>query len=448
MNLQTTHNHDARLEMANVLAARVCRLLERVVELAPDAMAFYAIPLDDRLVLRFMPGAIGDLQVPRRLVEKLSTEALQGRRVVLTKGLYLQISYYPDRGELKSQSLDLSQQPGGVYVPIGLDRRGNAIWKSIIEMDSALIGGARRMGKTSVLHGWIQALIHGDAVDLVLYDGKGGVEFGRYAGTHIRVIADDVDLPAGLAQVQQEADRRRQLYVGQGVVNLAAYNALPGVEKLRPIVMILDELADLPGEAEDILAFLARKCGAYGVHPVVGIQRPDAKVMQGQLRSNLTTRIALPVASVEDSRIILQRSGAEKLPKVRGRMLFVWDARLVEAQAFQINLPGQGRPAPAGTAMLHDWERRLVEEAQRRGGWFRVRELANATGESRDRVNRLARAWELRGWLTPVQFDAQGRRLGRKVTPSLLLSAGFGGQADLADLADFPAESETVDHNR
>jgi hypothetical protein len=150
------------------------------------------------------------------------------------------------------------------------------------------------------------------------------------------------------------------------VTSLPQHNALPGIAPIPPIVLVLDELADLPGEAEGALIELVRRAGAYGVHPVVGIQRPDADVMKGQLKANLTTRFALPVASVEDSRIILGRPGAEKLPKLKGRLLFVWNAKLVGA-----SLPGlsAGWRKPAANRRKHiglltKRERKLVAAAR------------------------------------------------------------------------------------
>ncbi len=352
-------------------------------------------------------------------------------------GVALQVSYWPAQREaqLKSAPLDVGKQPTPLHVPMGVNARGQDDWKSIVEMDSVLIGGARRMGKTWLLHGWIQALIHGGQVELLLYDGKGGVEFLRYAGSHVTVAADN--LPSALATVQMEVARREQLFRQKSVTSLSAYNALPGIAPLRPLVLILDELADLPEEAEAALIELVRRAGAYGVHPIVGIQRPDAGVMKGQLRANLTTRIALPVASLEDSRIILGRTGAEKLPKVKGRLLMVWDARLTEIQAYQVTLPEVGSHAlPPRPSLFSERELALVRAAIDLDGWFRVREIAERVGESRDWVNGIAQRWEIAGYLTVVQRNPQGHTLGRRVTEMLRLAAGFGGQADAADRAD------------
>ncbi|MEA3397704.1 MAG: hypothetical protein U9R05_09615, partial [Chloroflexota bacterium] len=69
-------------------------------------------------------------------------------------------------------------------------------------------------------------------------------------------------------------------------------------------------------------------------------------------------------------------------------------------------------------------------------GHFKIRQLAELTGESRDWINALAKRWETQGFLTPVQRNQQGHVVGRRITASLLLAAGLGGTADLADQAD------------
>ena len=427
---------DPRVALARMIAERALRLLANSAALEPGKIAIYALPRNERVILAFDLGAIQGLGLPAKFVRSLA-EALNGRRVVASQngGFFVQVAYWPEpRAKLEPQDLDLHQQPSPLHVPVGMTARG-ALWLSILEMDSVLVGGARRLGKTTLLHGWIQALLQGKQVLLVLWDGKNGTEFGRYAGPQAIVASD---LRAALAQVQQEVVRREALFRERGVTNLPQHNALPNVAPIPPIVLVLDELADLPAEAEGALIELVRRAGAYGVHPVVGIQRPDADVMKGQLKANLTTRFALPVASVEDSRIILGRPGAEKLPKLKGRLLFVWNAKLVEAQAFRAYLPDGANASQAivTSGLLTERERRLVLAAQEVDNWFRVKEIAEATGESHRFINDVAVRWETVGYLTPVQTEpGTGRKLGRRLTPTLLQACGFRGHVDFVDQA-------------
>jgi hypothetical protein len=437
------------LALAEALSARLYRILQRYDLFASGQVAFYTFPLADRLVFRFNPASIGDMELPPTIIERIQA-ALHGRRVIQTlakdvaghpRSIFLQIAYEPGREKqapLQSLPLDLDQQPDPYHIPIGQTAKG-PLWLSILEMDSVLIGGARRMGKTYELHAWIQALLRGGKVQLVLWDGKGGLEFGRYAGhSGVTVVGSEAELSDALQQVSQEARRReRRIFPQVGVTNLPAYLKLPDPpEALCPIVLILDELANLPDELAVLLSQIVRTDGAYGVHPVIGIQRPDAEVVKGQLRANLATRIALPTVSVEDSRIVLQRPGAEKLPRVRGRMLLVWDGRLVEAQGFQVTLP-QGPAAHVTQAsLLSPQETQMVSIALELDGWFHIQEIARRLDLSDERVNAKAKEWQVRGWLTDIQYDKNTqppRRLGRRITPVLVQMAGLAGFADSAD---------------
>ena len=419
-----------REQQALRIAHTTARLLvnENLVSPKAQGEVFWVLPLGRRAVLVFDPLALRkpEAVLTPRFKHRLST-ALGGVRVVATnhRGVFLQVGYRREaQVRLESHPLDLSKQPGPLHVPIGLTKTGE-LWLPLPEMDSVLIGGTRRMGKTNLLHTWIQALLQGEQAQLFLWDGKGGVEFGRYAD---RATVED-DLGIIVARLSGELARRKALLRASGHPSIAEYNRATG-DRLPLLVLVVDELAQVPEDVQDALARLVAVGGAFGVHPVLATQRPDAQAVQGLLRSNLSTRIALPVPTRHESQIILGRTGAESLPKVPGRLLLTWNARLIEAQACRAKLPdprplpkdGEGSgPAPS---VLTPREQALVRAAMAHGGWFRVRAIAQTAGESRDWVNRVAQRWERMGYLTPVQRDAQGHPLGRKVTPALLQAAG------------------------
>lgn len=200
----------------------------------------------------------------------------------------------------------------------------------------------------------------------------------------------------------------------------------------------LDEVAFLPEDTQTALADLVARGGAARVFPVLATQRPDAAAVKSLIRANLSTRIAFPVPSVHDSMVILGRAGAEQLPKKPGRLLILWDARLVEAQAYLVPLDGMGQTKPDAPGLLTAEERLLVETAlERFGGWFRIRPLAEATGISHRRVGDLAQKWERMGLLTKVQRDENGHVLGRRVTEELRrLVCGSGEPVDQVELVD------------
>jgi hypothetical protein len=425
--------------MADEIARAVYEAARPYVQ--PGAVAFYAIPLSERLVLRFNVGGMAGQRLDPRFVDQVR-ERMGGRKVLETRGRanYLQIAYQPGAATpasgaalLESVQLDLGQQPSPYHVPVGMTNSG-PFWLSMLDMDSVIIGGARRMGKTNTLHGWVQALIHGGMVELVLWDGKGGLEFGRYAEMpNVQVVTNEIELDQVLMRVHGEAQRRQGPLAAAGVTNLMDYLRQAKHEHMRPIVLVLDELANLSETTANALSMIVRTDGAYGVHPVVGIQRPDSEVMRGQLKANLATAIALPVVSGEDSRIILHRSGAEKLPKVKGRLLMVWEGRLVEAQAFRVTLPTPRaitRSQEATTSLLSAEETEMVAAAldPELDGYFNIQTIAFMTGISDKRVKTVARAWAERGWLSEIRYDRDvnpPKRLGRRVTDELKKLAGL-----------------------
>ena len=382
-----------RLAQAKIIVDVVLRLLENQNLLIPGRVAFYVWLRGKRVILIFDPLA---LRKPETIVSALFVHrlitALGGRRVIATnsRGIFLQIAYaLLPVTKLISSILDLSSQPSPLHLPIGQTKRG-PLWLSIVEMDSVLIGGTRRMGKTNLIHTWILALLQGNFARLVLWDGKDGVEFGRYAEKDNALVVND--LAVGIQHLVEEMGHRKLLFQKAAVNSLPAYNAKRKA-KLPPLILFVDEAALIPDELQSALSHLIAVGGAYGIHPIIATQRPDAQAVQGMLKANLSTRIALPVPSHHDSQVILGRSGAEKLPKQKGRLLLVWNARLIEAQAYLAPLDeAPQRPRPQ--SLLGSRELRLIEAAIAEDGWFRVRELANQIGESRDWVNDLAKRWE------------------------------------------------------
>lgn len=427
------------------LTLRTLAQLDRlgIVDAMSDVLRVW--PRPDRLVLIFNPARVRkpELLSSSRFCHRLSA-ALEGRRVVFTNthGYFLQIAYeVPPTTSFETSSLQLRDQPSPLHVPVGQTPQG-PLWLNLLEMDSVLVGGARRFGKTTLLHGWIQALLHGGQVEVLLWDGKGGLEFNRYVGQPNVTVAENLD--EALSEVHAQMNERSHRMRREGATNLKDYNAQRGVVPFRPLVLVLDELAFLPGSASKTLTDLVARCGAFGVHPVVGLQRPDAESIRGLLRANLVTRLAFPCVSADDSRLILGRSGAEKLPKVKGRLAMVWEGKWVEAQAFAVEtsipLPAPNWPLrpqaevipgpPPLTERLRGLEeiemqlvRIAVTELQ---GRFHIAELAARAGVSRHVVVKLAQRLEERGLLTPEESNPRGHKLGRLVVQDLLALAGLG----------------------
>lgn len=393
---------------------------------ASDEPLIWVWTLPDRCVIIVNPLRVRNVDafIKPRFTHHLGT-VLQGRRIAVTnhRGIFIQVAYYPEPArDLVSKPLDLSEQPNALAVPIGMTARG-ALWLTLDELDAVLIGGARRMGKTNLLHTWIAALLQGGAVRLILFDGKGGVEFARYRGAP-RVQVIEGDLAPALGELYAEMQTRFDALKLARVASIAEYNTGRGEgARLERIALIVDELAYALQESgiESVLVDLTARGGAVGIHPILATQRPSADVVTPRLKGNLVTRIALPVPDRASSMVILDRAGAESIAKVAGRLLIAYKARIIEAQAFAMTddrRPMTDVPQIASTR-LSEREARIARAAIERGR-FVIREIAEATGERVEYVNDLAKKWQIVGYLTEVQRDARGHKLGRAITPALV----------------------------
>ena len=445
---QTTNSVERRIaEYIGALTLKHLVNAQVLLDTPNDSPALYVWTLPDRAVLILDPLQVKRMSLitSHRFLHDLTT-VLQGRRVVMMnhRGIFFQVGYWPEHAhELKSKPLDLSKQSSPLHVPMGITHQGE-LWLSIVEMDAVLIGGARRMGKTNLLHSWISALFQGKEARLILFDGKNGVEFARYREQpRVQVIER---LGDALGDLFAEMNKRFEILSHSSIASIAEYNKSRGEgERFERIVLIVDELAyalQEPG-VEDVLVDLIARGGAVGIHPVLATQRPSSDVITPRLKGNLVTRIALPVPDRASSMVILDRAGAESIAKTPGRLLISHGARLIQAQAFDAAnvsamLLSQSSESYARTKLpsntrLSDREVCLAQAAVKRDGWFRVREITEATGEPRDWVNDVAKRWQVLGWLTEVQRNASGHQIGRKVTPTLttlLQGNGSGGQAD------------------
>ena len=434
------------------IAEEVGRTVDRLLtlhRLVPDdyrGTVFYIWPRPDRMILIFDTLALRDPArvVSPKFVHHVST-ALGGRRVVATnhRGVFLQIAYQPPALPINTdgpQTLDLSKQPGPLHLPLGIAvKTGRAVWLPLPEMDAILVGGTRRMGKTNLLHTWIQALLYGGQTRLFLWDGKGGTEFKPYEPW--AVVAENVE--EIVQALFEELARRKRLFREASVASLPKYERVTG-DRLPRMVAVVDELPQVDREVQEALARLVALGGAFGIHPIVATHLSRSEEMPPLLKVNLPTRISFPVPSYHNSMVILGRSGAEKIPKKRGRLLMVWEARLVEIQSF-LALPhedfarlmaekgrdGENPVSPRnGAGLLTPEEILLARAALERGGWFRIRELAEATGLSHRQVQKIARRWQAMGYLTPPRRDERGVPLGRRVTVSLLAAAGLKNEGE------------------
>ena len=349
---------------SQMIAYKTLNLLnERKALVYPEGTAFYLWPLADRMVIVFDADEINQARVDDDFAHHLSSR-LSGRRIVRTnsRGVFLQVAYNvpPALMDLNESPLDLSHQPTPLHIPVGMTARGE-LWLDLVEADSILLGGSRGMGKTAILHGWIQSLLRGGQAEVRAWDGKAGSEFGRYADRPQFQLLSDLD--ASLRDLLIETSRRRVLLTRSGHPNAAVYNQQGG-ERMKPIALVVDEAALVKERARPLLAELVERCRDTGVHPIFGTNNPQ----QSQLivKSNLVTRISLAVPNLSASVMVLGMSGAEKLPRQHGRGLVERNARMVEFQAFRVTYPQPTAEAVARVVEAQEEaEAPAIEERER-----------------------------------------------------------------------------------
>lgn len=221
-------------------------------------------------------------------------------------------------------------------ISLGRDVSGNPQYADIEKMPHLLIAGATGSGKSVCLHTILTSLLYKNfpqMVKFLIIDPK-RIELTMYNGIpHLLapIIVERGKAIAALRWAVKEMERRYEYLSQFKVRNISSYNSQVArksdSEKIMPyIVIVIDELADLMAasakEVEGSIVRLAQLSRAVGIHLLISTQRPSVEVITGLIKANIPSRIAFQVASLVDSRTILDMSGAEKLVG-NGDMLFI-----------------------------------------------------------------------------------------------------------------------------
>lgn len=222
------------------------------------------------------------------------------------------------------------KRKSNLTIPLGRDVAGRIWLADLANMPHMLVAGATNSGKTVFLNSIIISLIYQNTPDnlrFILVDPK-RVELTLYNELpHLLTpVITQVDKTINaLKWAISEMERRFDIMHDAKKRNIDTYNSAFSDNKLPYIVIIIDELADLmvvaPHEVETNIIRLAQMARATGIHLVMATQRPSVDIITGLIKANITTRVAFSVASLVDSRTILDFVGAEKLLG-RGDMLF------------------------------------------------------------------------------------------------------------------------------
>jgi S-DNA-T family DNA segregation ATPase FtsK/SpoIIIE len=226
---------------------------------------------------------------------------------------------------------------GPLLLAIGKDVAGAPVLADLATMPHLLIGGTTGSGKSVAINAMLMSILMRTTpaeVRLILIDPK-RVELAAYNSVphlYVPVVTEPKEAASALAWSVSEMERRLKVLQGAGAKHIGQYNGMvqsgkgpEGAAELPYLVIVIDELADLmmvaAKEVEDSVVRIAQLARAAGIHLVVATQRPEANVVTGIIKANITNRIAFNVASSIDSRVILDQPGAEKLVGL-GDMLF------------------------------------------------------------------------------------------------------------------------------
>ncbi len=210
-------------------------------------------------------------------------------------------------------------------IPFGKDIGGKYIHGDLRKFPHMLVAGSTGSGKSIFIHGIIMSLImknRPEELKLILVDPK-RVEMALYKDLpHLLcpIIKDVTQVKVCLDKLIDEMERRNQVFEQAGCTNISQFNddycPENGIKKLPYIVLILDEFADAVDVCKNIsepVARLAQKARSAGIHIVLTTQRPTVDVVNGRIKANLPTTVALWVRSATDSCTILNEGGAENL---------------------------------------------------------------------------------------------------------------------------------------
>lgn len=352
LNTDTGYSPDQLEQMSRLLEAKLkdFGVIAEVVEVNPG-------PVITRFEIQPAPGVKASkiTNLAKDLARSMAVSSVRVVEVIAGKSV-VGIEIPNETRQTVHLSEVLSSKPylsaaSKITIGLGNDIAGNPVVANLAKMPHLLVAGTTGSGKSVGVNAMLLSLLFKatpDEVRLILVDPK-MLELSIYEGIpHLLtpVITDMKDASSGLRWCVGEMERRYRLMAKMGVRNLAGFNdkldearkngeplldplwnaeengepfgtPAPELENLPYIVVVIDEFADMMmivgKKVEELIARIAQKARAAGIHLILATQRPSVDVITGLIKANIPTRIAFQVSSRIDSRTILDQSGAEHL---------------------------------------------------------------------------------------------------------------------------------------
>ena len=345
------------------------RMVEDVLQdynIVAEVVAVLPGPVITRFELQLAPGVkvsritslAKDLARGLSVTSVRVVEVIEGKSVIGLEIPNQEREIVPLQDLLGSKAFEKSRSM--LTLALGKDIAGKPVMADLGKMPHALVAGTTGSGKSVAINTMILSLLYKstpEQVRLIMIDPK-MLELSVYEGIpHLLtpVVTDMKDAQNALRWSVAEMERRYKLMSKLGVRNISGYNQLikeaiekgqpiadplfqntdplleedseiPTLEPLPSIIIVIDELADMMmivgKKVEELIARLAQKARAAGIHLILATQRPSVDVLTGLIKANIPTRISFQVSSRIDSRTVLDQSGAEALLG-NGDMLFL-----------------------------------------------------------------------------------------------------------------------------
>jgi len=335
----------------------------------------------------------------------------------------------PDSNIPDAVPFTMEDRPEGDYmIPLGVGPTG-PVWKSLTELDSILVAGTRRMGKSTWVNSVLAALLKHhtpEQLKLAIIDPK-RVDFGAWAAApHLlwEIAREAHEAALLLEQMFKEMNMRSAAIIAAKCANIDDYNKI-AEQPMPRILIVCDEAAYLQEVGEDAIQMLSQILslgGAFGIHVIVSTQRPDAQSISSLLKANLPVRISFWFQAPINYRIALEPPQGARVPRIpyhKGRFVLSIDHAYQVLQGYRLDnealwalaeevQAGRSLPIPMRHLEMMRWARDENE------GYLSIAAVDNFLGERREGEpsrKKLCKDYERAGWLEKDPQKNNARRL-------------------------------------